>query len=131
MVINEPYFGKVGVITKEVIKLLGLAITPGTPIYIGQSNIDHMISRHPDEYEKYGSFIVQIINSPDYIGINPNDDSIEYIKDFKIDNEYVKVAVRVSKSGTYFARSLFTRNRAKVNRFIANGTLKSLTSGQT
>ncbi|MCL2215748.1 MAG: hypothetical protein FWB91_01880 [Defluviitaleaceae bacterium] len=41
-----------------------------------------------------------------------------------------KVAVRVSQSGKYFARSLFTRNRAKVDSFIANGTLKALTQGQ-
>jgi len=65
------------------------------------------------EYAKYGIHIRNIINTPDYIGINPGDSSIEYIKDFTIDNEYVKVAVRVSQSGKYFTRSLFTRNRAR------------------
>jgi len=122
--------GKVGVITQEVIDLLGLPIAPGTPIYMGQSNIEHMISRHPDEYAKYGGYIRDIVNAPDYVGINPGDGSIEYIKDFTVDNEYVKVAVRVSLGGKYFARSLFTRNRAKVDSFIASGTLKPLTAGQ-
>ena len=118
--------GKVGEITEAVIKTLGLSIEPGTPIYIGQSNIEHMLKRHPDDYVKYGSYIRDIINKPDYVGINPSDKSIEYTKDFLVNGDYVKVAVRVSLKGTYFARSLFTRNRAKVDKFIANGTLKKL-----
>jgi len=127
---REGQLGKIGVITQEVIALLGLPVAPETPIFIGQSNIEHMISRHPSEYAKYGGYIRDIINAPDYVGINPGDGSIEYIKDFMIDNEYIKVAVRVSMGGKYFARSLFTRNRAKVDSFIANGTLKPLTVRQ-
>ena len=122
---NQP--GIIGEISEAVISTLGLSIEPGTPIYIGQSNIDHMISRHPEDYARYGSHIRGIIGEPDYVGINPGDGSIEYTKDFKQDNDYVKVAVRVSRSGKYFARSLFVRNRAKVDGFIANGTLKPLT----
>ena len=44
--------GKVGEITESVIEALGLSIEPGTPIFIGQSNIDHMMSRHPDDFAK-------------------------------------------------------------------------------
>ena len=124
---NDSFF-KIGVISETVIELLGLPIEPGTPIYLGQSNITHMQSRHPEDYERYGSCIGEIISSPDYVGINPSDGSIEYIKDFRVDNEYVKVAVRVSQRGTYFARSLFTRNRSKIDRFIASGKLQPLTT---
>ena len=119
---------KIGELSMDVVKILGLSIKPGTPIYLGQSNISHMQNRHPEDYAKYGSYIREIISTPDYVGINPSDDSIEYTKDFKADNDYVKVAVRVSLSGTYFARSLFTRNRAKIERFIASGKLKPLTT---
>ena len=86
-----------------------------------------MKNQHPDDYAKYGSQIPNIINFPDYVGINPSDNSIEYMKDFAVDNEYVKVAVRVSQSGKYFIRSIFIRNRAKVDSFIESGTLKPLT----
>ena len=123
--------GKVGEITEAVIKALGLSIEPGTSVYIGQSNIEHMLSRHPEDYVKYGIYIRDIINTPDYVGINPGDGSIEYIKDFPLDNDYVKVAVRVSQSGKYFTRSLFIRNRVKVEKFIANGKLKPLTNEMT
>ena len=127
----ENNLGKVGEITEDVIKALGLSVLPGTPIYLGKSNIEHMSKRHPNDYAKYGSHISDIISKPDYVGINPGDGSIEYTKDFPIDGEYVKVAVRVSLRGKYFARSLFVRNRAKVDGFISSGTLKKLDNSTT
>lgn len=125
---SSGQLGKVGEITEAVINILGLSITSGTPIFIGQSNIEHMLNKHPDEYIKYGCYIHDIVSAPDYVGINPGDGSIEYVKDFPVDNDYVKVAVRVSKSGTYFTRSLYILNPSRVQSFIANGTLKSLTA---
>ena len=101
---NQP--GEIGKITESVIDALGLSAEPGTPIYIGQSNIDHMMSRHPEDCAKYGSHIRSIIDESDYVGLNSGDGSIEYIKDFKADNDYVKVAARVSLSGKYFARRM-------------------------
>ena len=41
-----------------------------------------------------------------------------------IDNEYVKVAVRVASSGKYYARSLYVLNHNRVHNFIKKGTLK-------
>jgi len=126
----EGQLGRIGEITDAVVNLLGLTITPGTPICIGSSNIEHMQSRHPKEFARYGGYIHDIVKSPDYVGINPGDGSIEYVKDFTIGDEYVKVAVRVSCGGTYYARSLYVLNRTRVDNFIANGTLKQLTDGQ-
>lgn len=83
-----------------------------------------MKSRHPAEYEKYGVDIPLILSYPDYIGINKKDNSIEYVKEYKIDNEYVEVAVRVSHTNNYFARSIYTLNKNRVKNFITKGTLK-------
>ena len=115
---------KVGLIDSKVISTLGLPITEGTPIFLGSSNIAHMKSRHPAEYEKYGVDIPLILSYPDYIGINKKDNSIEYVKEYKIDNEYVEVAVRVSHTNNYFARSIYTLNKNRVKNFITKGTLK-------
>lgn len=52
-----------------------------------------MQSRHPQDYEKYGADIADILNCPDYVGKNPKDDSIEYVKEYQVDGEFVKVAV--------------------------------------
>lgn len=127
---DASQLGKVGEITEVVINALGLSAAPGTPIYFGKSNLEHMLNKHAPEYIKYGCYIHDIVSSPDYVGMNPGDNSIEYVKDFPVDNDYVKVAVRVSNSGTYFARSLYVLNPSRVKNFIANGTLKPLTTGQ-
>jgi len=114
----------VGQISSDVIRVLGLDADSGTPIYMGESNIQHMMQRHPNDYIKYGDKIPDILNHPDYVGTNPSDGSIEYVKEFLIDGEYVKVAVRISGTGKYYARSLYVLNPNRVRNFIAKGTLK-------
>lgn len=116
----------VGTISAKVISLLGLDTAAETPIFIGESNIQHMISKHPEDYEKYGSYIPDILSSPDYIAQNPKDSSIEYVKEFHIHQDFVKVAVRVTSGGSYYARSLYVLNPGRVQRFIERGTLKEI-----
>ena len=115
---------KVGVISAKVIALLGLAVPENTAIYCGPSNILHMQQSHPQDYANYGADIPMILANPDYVGLNPTDGSIEYVKEYIINHEYVKVAVRVSTAGRFFARSVYVLNPARVLRFISRGTLK-------
>ena len=44
--------------------------------------------------------------------------SIEFIKEYKIDNEYVLVAVRVSNNGVYFARTMYVMAEEKVRKYF-------------
>jgi len=60
------------------------------------------------------------------VGMNPKDGSIEYVREFLLDGEFVKVAVRVSGSGNLYARSLYVLNRQRVHNFIQSGTLKKV-----
>jgi len=115
---------KVGEINQRVIDLLGLSVEAGTPIFLSNSNIEHMINTHPYDFEDYGMDLENILQYPDYVGINPNDHSVEYVKLFKVqNNEYIKVAVRVSAGGNYFARSLYSRDTRRMERFIEKGYL--------
>ena len=115
-------------ITQEIIDLLGLPCQGNTPIYLGQTNRAHMQSSHPQDYQKYQEHIGLILTEPEYVGVNPSDQSIEYVRAFQIDkHEYVKVAVRVSLSGRYYARTLYVLNPNRVHNFIQRGTLKRLT----
>ena len=118
----------VGYITEQVINALGLGIAANTPIYIGPSNITHMQQSHLQDYQKYGADISTIIASPDYVGMNPTDASIEYVKEYVIDGNFVKVAVRVAASGRFYARSIYVLNPNRVHNFIQKGTLKPLTN---
>ena len=57
----------VGYISQSVIKRLHLEMEPNTPVFIGESNIEHIKSRHPYEYDKYYKDISVIINAPDFL----------------------------------------------------------------
>lgn len=117
----------VGSISENIKKLLGLSSVGDDNIYMSATNIAHMESSHPSDYAKYKDQIQNILASPDYVGQNPNDNSIEYVKNFIIDSEYVKVAVRLSSGNKYYARSLYVLNKRRVENFIKKGTLKKLT----
>ena len=114
---------QIGSFSSHIINILGLEIEAGTPIYISDSNIAHMKSSHPDDFIKYGNDIESIISNPDYVGKNTKDTSIEFTKEYILNNEYVKVAVRISSSGIFYARSLYVLNSNRVKNFINKGTL--------
>lgn len=116
----------VGMITPDVAAKVGLKLTGEVLVYLGESNIAHMKNKHPGEYAAYGQDISNIINHPDYVGRNTKDDSIEFVKEYVMNNEYVKVAVRVSVNGNYYARSLYRLNSNRVKNFIANGKLQKV-----
>ena len=113
---------QVGVITEQVITVLHLDVAPNTPIFLGDTNIAHMQAEHERDYGRYGDLIGEIIAAPTYVGYKKG--SIEYVKEVA---EYVKVAVRVSSDGTYFARTLYTMNPDKMESMVAKGFLFPLT----
>jgi len=120
---------KVGEISEEVKMVLGLDLDVGTPIYIGPTNIEHMEREHPVEYERFFRLIPKIISSPDFVGQNPKDASIEYIKAFPTSaGQYLKLAVRISRDNYLFARSLYEILERTVSSRAEKGTLKSLTN---
>lgn len=116
----------VGYISQSVIETLGLELKPNTPVFIGESNIEHIKSRHPYEYDVYYKDIGTIINSPDYVGLNPKDGSILFVKLFKVNADYVRVAAKITAGGKYFAKTLHSLSTCNTKRYIEKGTLKRL-----
>ena len=115
---------QVGKLSQRVIELLGLTLSEGRSILLGESNSAHMVSRHPEDYALYGEYIPLILSMPDYVALNTKDESIEYVKEVQMDDVYVKVAVRVSARGQLFARSVYRLNTNRAKNFIEKGTLK-------
>lgn len=113
-------------VTSHIEKLLGLNPVPDKNIYLGQSNIIHMQTKHPFDYLKYGTCISDILDHPDYVYQNPKDGSIEFVKEYSINNEFVKVAVRITSNDKYYARSLYILNNNRVNNYINSGKLKKV-----
>lgn len=83
-----------------------------------------MKASHPADFIKYGAELANILACPDYVGQNPIDGSIEYVKEFAADGEYVKVAVRLARTDRFYARSLYILNNNRVKNYIAKGTLQ-------
>lgn len=117
---------QIGKLNKKVIDLLELEFKAELPIILGDSNVEHMQRQHPEDYKKYGKNIEEIIENPTYIAKNPNQGSIEYIKEYKVNNEFVLVAVRISNKGTLFAKTLFTMTERKINIYLKNGYAKKV-----
>jgi len=107
---------QIGEISEDVVRILSLPIQAGTPIYLGKSNLVHMQNSHPRDFRKYGSRLARIISEPDYIGIR-RDGTIEYIKAYGM---HIKVAVRVSLVGEYFARTLYHVDANAAKRLISS-----------
>ena len=88
--------------------------------------IVHIKQKHRQAYLKYFNSLQDIIENPDYVGINKKDYSIELVKEFYIDKEFVKVAIRLSKSNIYFARTMYILNDKRVQNFINKGFMKKV-----
>ena len=115
---------KIGKLNKRVIELLDLEFEEGIPIILGDTNIQHMKRQHFNDYMKYGNRIKEIINEPTYVSKNPNQGSIEYIKEYYENNDLVLVAVRLTNRNKLFARTLFIMSERKKNIYIKKGYVK-------
>ena len=77
-----------------------------------------MKHQHPEDFEKYGADIENIIKNPTYLARNEKKKSIEFIKEYKIDNDFVLVAVRVSNQNVHFARTMYVMADEKVEKYF-------------
>ena len=115
---------EVGWLSKNIIDKLNITNIPvNTPIYLGPTNVNHMLNSHPSDYNKYKDYISEIINTPDYGYLNSKDNSIELIKDFINEREHVRVAIRISNNKQLFLRTLFTITDNKLKNYINNKKL--------
>ena len=72
---------------------------------------------HPKDFEKYGVDIKNIIKNPAYLAINEKKKSIEFIKEYKLNNEFVLVAVRISNNDVHFVRTMYVMSKDKVKKY--------------
>ena len=114
----------VGYISKEVAEL-EIDVKEGDAIYLSDTAINHIRETHSDAYMKYFDSIEDIIEHPDYIGVaGAYAPSIEYIKCYENNGENVNIAVRASKGGTLYLRSMFLIEEGRINDYIKKGILR-------
>jgi len=73
---------------------------------------------------KYSDRLSLIISEPDFVGINDEDGSLEYIK---ILDNHVKLVVRVAGDDKLYVRTMYTVYQSRTEFFLKSGRLKPLT----
>jgi|GEM_PF-83933 hypothetical protein len=116
---------EVGIFKKEFNDILDINMPVGT-IYQSKGLPTHMVNRKHYKCLKYINYISDIINNPDYIGINPNEngDTIELIKRFK-DN--VMIGIKLDIYGNYlYVSTMHDVQESKIQRRLHGGRLKEI-----
>ena len=121
---------QVGRIKSEYFQILEL----DDSIDIVKVNIEnlrkHLEKRNHDNMIKYLSRISDLLENPDYIGINPREKgrSIEYV--IQLD-ENVLIGIKLDYKNEYFyIATMHEISELKLNQRIKNGRIKSLTTLQ-
>jgi len=112
----------VGEYNKEFNNLLNIDITQ-TQIFRSVGLQTHLIKRNHQDCLQYLDQISEIINNPDYIGINPNekDSSIELIKQY---DDNVLIGIKVDNSADIlYVSTMYTVQQSKLERRIHSGRL--------
>jgi len=73
-----------------------------------------------EEYHKHIEEIPNIIGNPDYIGLHPSNNSIQYVK--KI-NENMLIGIRLKPTGDLNFRSTYPISQEKLDSYLKAGTL--------
>lgn len=66
-------------------------------VILTEERIKHIQEHHPGDYEKYGIYITEIIDNPDYIiDDSKNIDTVLYMKTIKENEKNIQIVIRLS-----------------------------------
>ena len=113
---------KVGNYNTKFNELLGINITQ-EEIFRSTGLLAHLVKRNHSNCLRYIDYISDIIEHPDYIGVNPNEanQSIELVKKYK-DNILLGIKVDLSTNSLYIS-TMFDLQESKLQRRIHSGRL--------
>lgn len=114
---------EIGKLTSQMIKFLNLPIDPCS-IMLWDDRLKYMEKHKSDfiseeAYCKHLQEIPNIIENPDYIGLHPKDNSIQFIK--RID-ELMLVGVRIKNKGSLNIRSSYPISNEQLQKYLDSNT---------
>lgn len=113
---------QVHVFMKEFNKYLPFTFTQDY-IYESVGLKKHIEKRHP-ECLPYLPMIPDIIDSPDYIGVNPNE-TVQSFELVKVLHENIQIGIKLDVKKNYlYVATLYTITEGKLQHGIRNGRLK-------
>lgn len=119
---RNKFMKEIGFINKTIRSKLNIS-TNADKVFISDGLIKHLEKRNKQNIFKYLNEIENIINNPDYIGINPREKetSLEYVK---ILSDNVLVGIKLDMKNDYFyVATIHEISNLKLNQRIKNGRL--------
>ena len=118
---------KIGELTQNVIDLLGLDRNPCNIVMWSERfkyTQKHKINFNTEEeYNEAIENIPNIIKNPDYIGLHPTDNSIQYIKQI---NRLMLVGIRIRPYGEMSYRTAYPITESQLKDYIRKGRVKKV-----
>lgn len=115
---------KVGTYNPRFNEILNINIEE-LEIYQSQGLRAHMIKSKHFKALKYMDNIPDIINNPDYIGVNPNEQASESIELIKKYEDNIMIGVKLDKSGDYlYISTMHDIQESKIARRLHSGRIK-------
>lgn len=120
----EENIFKVGTYNKSFNKILGLDIDE-LDIYRSKGLPTHMLKSKHFKALKYIDYIPDIINNPDYIGINPNENGTESIELIKRYKDNILIGIKLDKENEYlYVSTMHDIQESKISRRLYSGRIK-------
>ena len=120
----------VGKHNKRINDILGLNLDE-LDIFRSSGLIAHLLKRKHYSAIKYLDKIPDIIQNPDYVGINPNENGVSYELVKQIKDHFV-LGIKLESNGKYLFVSTFHRIAEKdVNKQLNSGRLKNYIDNST
>jgi len=115
---------KIGVLSKEIIDLLNLNRDP-CDIILWEDRFKYIQKHKGDfkseiDFECHVAAIPEVIENPDYIGVHPHKNSLEFIK--RID-ELLIVVVRIKQQGDLAFRTMYPLSQKQLQEYLKRGTV--------
>lgn len=115
---------KVGKYNTKFNDILGLDIAE-LDIYRSKGLPTHMIKSKHFKALKYIDYIPDIIESPDYIGINPNENGTESIELIRRYRDNILVGIKLDEENGYlYVSTMHDIQEGKINRRLHSGRIK-------
>ena len=99
----------IGRIDRQIYKIISKDITT-EEVIITKERIKHIKERHPNDYERFYSYLAEIVSNPDYIIAGNKPDMALILKTIEVNGEIFKTVLRLktSKDDSNFKNSIIT-----------------------
>lgn len=115
---------KVGKYNLRFNDILGIEINE-LDIYRSKGLPTHMLKSKHERCLKYIDYIPDIIEQPDYIGINPNENGTESIELIKRYRDNVMIGIKLDKDKDYlYVSTMHDIQESKIQRRLYSGRIK-------